>query len=102
MTLGLVVGSALHGSPLARDGRRFEREGVGLLEADGVVILPRHGRDTFVLPHRVDHAANLAALVAAGVDRILSISSVGSLRTDWAVGTCVLTDDFYEIGRAHV
>lgn len=95
MTLGLVVGSALHGSPLARDGRRIDREGVGLLDADGVIVLPRHGRDTFVLPHRVDHTANLAALAATGVDRILSVSSVGSLRSDWPVGTCVLADDFY-------
>ncbi|MFM8237475.1 MAG: MTAP family purine nucleoside phosphorylase [Actinomycetota bacterium] len=95
MTLGLVVGSALHRSPLARDGRRIEPNGIGMLEADGVVVLPRHGRDGFTLPHRIDHGANLDALVAAGVDRILAVSSVGSLRPDWPVGTCVLVDDFY-------
>lgn len=95
MTLGLIVGSALHRSPLARDGRPVEHSGIGMLELDGVVVLPRHGLGTFTLPHRIDHGANLAALVAVGTDRILSVSSVGSLRAEWPVGTCVLVDDFY-------
>jgi 5'-methylthioadenosine phosphorylase len=38
---------------------------------------------------------NLDALVAAGCDRIIAISSTGSLRTDWPVGTIVAPDDFY-------
>lgn len=95
MTLGLIVGSALHHSPLAREGAPVEYAGIGMLELDGVVVLPRHGRDTFTLPHRIDHEANLAALVAVGADRILSVSSVGSLHAEWPVGTCVLVDDFY-------
>ena len=33
----------------------------------------------YVLPHRIDHAANLRALAEAGCDRVLAISSVGSL-----------------------
>ncbi len=59
------------------------------------MVLQRHGLDTWSPPHRIDHRAHVAALLEAGVDRILAISSVGSLRTDWPVGTCVLVDDFY-------
>jgi Purine nucleoside phosphorylase len=34
-------------------------------------------------------------LLDAGVDRVLAVSSVGSLRLDWPVGTCAIVDDFY-------
>jgi 5'-methylthioadenosine phosphorylase len=37
----------------------------------------------------------VAALEVAGVDRVLGLASVGSLRTDWPVGTVVAPDDFY-------
>ena len=95
MTLALVVGSALHQSPIAHRGRTVVYDEVGLIERDGFVVLPRHGLGTFNLPHRIDHVANLAALVAAGADRILSVSSVGSLRVEHPVGSVVLVDDFY-------
>ena len=37
----------------------------------------------------------MAALLAAGVTHVLALSSVGSLRTDWPVGTVALASDFY-------
>src|ERR1700761_7049250 len=77
----------------------------------GAAVVQRHGgADAYVLPHRIDHAANLRPLVEQGVDRVLAIASVGSLRTDLPVGTLVCPDDFialhvhdsiYEDTRAH-
>ena len=58
-------------------------------------MLQRHGLDDWTPPHRIDHRAHVRALLDAGVDHVLAISSVGSLRTDWPVGTCVTIDDFY-------
>jgi 5'-methylthioadenosine phosphorylase len=64
----------------------------------GAAIVQRHGvgPDTpYVLPHEIDHEANLRPLVEQGVDRVLAISSVGSLRPDkMPVGTVVCPDDF--------
>ena len=61
----------------------------------GAAIVQRHGGgDDFVLPHEIDHAANLRPLVEQGCDRVLAIASVGSLRTDLPVGTLVCPDDF--------
>src|SRR5690606_20475626 len=37
-------------------------------------------------------------LCAAGCDRVVGLSSVGSLRTDWMVGTVVVPDDFLAFG----
>lgn len=59
------------------------------------VVLERHGdAEAYVLPHRIDHAANLRSLAAAGCDRVLSICSVGSLNADLAVGSFACPDDF--------
>lgn len=74
----------------------------GLILGSGAVELPalaevevvrRHG-EPYVLPHLVDHAANLGRLRDAGCDRVLAISSVGGLRPDLGPGALVCPDDF--------
>jgi 5'-methylthioadenosine phosphorylase len=77
----------------------------------GAAIVQRHDGDgNFVLPHAIDHEANLRALLEQGCDRVLGIGSVGSLRPELGVGSLVCPDDFialnlgesiYEDGRAH-
>ena len=62
----------------------------------GAAIVQRHrGADgVFVLPHAIDHEANLRPLVEQGCDRVLAIGSVGSLHPELAVGSLVCPDDF--------
>lgn len=60
----------------------------------GAAIVQRHSGDPYVLPHQIDHVANLRPLVEQGCDRVLAISSVGSLRRDLPVGSLVCPDDF--------
>jgi 5'-methylthioadenosine phosphorylase len=61
----------------------------------GAAIVQRHGSDGgFVLPHEIDHEANLRPLLEQGVDRVLGIGSVGSLRPELGVGSLVCPDDF--------
>jgi 5'-methylthioadenosine phosphorylase len=61
----------------------------------GAAIVQRHHRDgAFVLPHAINHEANLRPLVEQGCDRVLAIGSVGSLRTELSVGSLVCPDDF--------
>jgi len=77
----------------------------------GAAIVQRHGADGgFVLPHAIDHEANLRPLLEQGCDRVLGIGSVGSLHPALEVGSLVCPDDFialnlgdsiYEDGRAH-
>jgi 5'-methylthioadenosine phosphorylase len=79
--------------------------------AHGAAVVQRHGTaEAYVLPHRIDHTANLRPLVEQGCDRVLAIASVGSLRTDLPVGSLVCPDDFialqigasiFEDTRAH-
>lgn len=67
----------------------------------GAAIAQRHrGSDGgFVLPHAIDHEANLRPLLEQGCDRVLAIGSVGSLRPDdLGVGDLVCPDDFIALG----
>jgi 5'-methylthioadenosine phosphorylase len=78
----------------------------------GAAVVQRHGgADAYVLPHEIDHAANLRPLVEQGCDRVLAIASVGSLRRELPVGTFVCPDDFialhlglsiFDDTRAHI
>ncbi|MGZ4676927.1 MAG: MTAP family purine nucleoside phosphorylase [Acidimicrobiia bacterium] len=95
MKLAVVAGSALRDSAFARNGTRVEHAGVAMLDVDGTLVLQRHGLDEWSPPHHIDHRANVVALLDAGVTHVLALSSVGSLRPDWPVGTVVLADDVY-------
>jgi 5'-methylthioadenosine phosphorylase len=64
--------------------------------AGDAVVLRRHDStgDGYLPAHRIDHHRNVAALCAAGCDRVLAIASVGALRR-WPVGSVVAPFDFY-------
>lgn len=67
----------------------------------GAAIVQRHRAPdgTFVLPHAIDHAANLRPLVDQGCDRVLAIGSVGSLDPGLPVGSLLCPDDFIALGQ---
>jgi len=65
---------------------------VGRLGDRQVVFVPRHGVDHRFPPHRVNYRANVWALRALGVRRVLAPAAVGALRPDLAPGTLVVPD----------
>jgi 5'-methylthioadenosine phosphorylase len=75
------------------------REPVAVLDHGSHVVLYRHGIDAYVAPHRIDHVANLRALADLGCDRVLAISSVGSLHAGVGVGSFVVPDDFIALDQ---
>jgi len=84
--VAVILGSsafAPHGEQIAAAAARH-----------GAVVLQRHGTDSYRLPHLIDHAANLRSVAEAGCDRVLAISSVGSLDTELGIGSIVCPDDF--------
>lgn len=52
-----------------------------------VVFLARHGYGHTIPPHRVNYRANIWALKSAKASRIVSVSSVGGIRSDLGPGT---------------
>ena len=54
----------------------------GVLNGVGVAFLPRHGRGHRIMPSEIPSRANVYALKSLGVERVISVSAVGSLRED--------------------
>jgi 5'-methylthioadenosine phosphorylase len=64
-----------------------------------VAFLPRHGKSHGIPPHKVNYRANVYALGEIGVDRIISINSVGSVNDSLAPGDVVIPHDFLDFTR---
>lgn len=73
----------------------------GRLCSSPVVFLARHGYGHTIPPHRVNYQANLWALHQAKVDAIISVASVGGIRTGLCPGTLIVPDQIidYTWGR---
>ncbi|MFC1917933.1 S-methyl-5'-thioadenosine phosphorylase [Chloroflexota bacterium] len=73
---------------------------VGNLEEVNVAFLPRHGKGHRITPTEVPYHANIYALKALGVERIISINAVGSLKEEMKPGDMVIPDQL--IDRTHM
>jgi 5'-methylthioadenosine phosphorylase len=61
-----------------------------------LVFLPRHGKGHRFLPTELNSRANLFALKKLGVEQIISVSAVGSLREEIPPGDIVIPDQFID------
>jgi 5'-methylthioadenosine phosphorylase len=68
----------------------------GKLADNELVFLPRHGKGHRWLPTEVNFRANIFAMKKLGVERIISVSAVGSLRQEVAPGHIVVPDQFID------
>lgn len=66
---------------------------VSILKASQYLFLQRHGKKRLP-PHKIPHHANIWALRSLGVDGVISVNSVGSLKTNLRPGTFIIPDDF--------
>ncbi|MBU4376870.1 MAG: S-methyl-5'-thioadenosine phosphorylase [Candidatus Omnitrophica bacterium] len=69
---------------------------LGELEGKEVVFLPRHNRSHSVLPTDLNYRANIYGMKKLGVERIISISAVGSLRENLKPLDMVVPDQFVD------
>ncbi len=72
---------------------------VGELQGQRIAFLARHGIGHRLSPSEVPYRANIYALKALGVERIVSISACGSLREDYAPGEVVVPDQLFDFTR---
>lgn len=68
----------------------------GTLGKTKLIFLPRHGKGHRWLPTEVNFRANIFALKKLGVERIISVSAVGSLREEVVPGHIVVPDQFID------
>ena len=105
-TLGIIGGSGLYEIDGLEDRREEQVETAWGKPSDALVrgrigevelvFLPRHGKGHRITPTEVPYRANIAALKAAGVTDILSISACGSLQEVYAPGQFVAADQFID------
>ena len=80
-------------TPFGKPSDRLMRGRLGNVE---LAFLPRHGKGHRWLPTEINFRANIFALKKLGVERIISISAVGSLRQEIAPGHVVVPDQFID------
>ncbi|HTQ61344.1 MAG TPA: S-methyl-5'-thioadenosine phosphorylase [Candidatus Solibacter sp.] len=69
---------------------------LGMLEGKRVAFLARHGRGHRILPGEINFRANVYAMKLLGVQRIISVSAVGSLMEELRPGEFLVPDQFVD------
>jgi 5'-methylthioadenosine phosphorylase len=108
-TIGVIGGSGLYSMPgfEAQEelslktpfGEPSDRYIVGRLEGRDVAFLARHGRAHRISPSELNFRANIFGMKMLGVERILSLSAVGSLKEEHAPLDFVIPDQFFDRTR---
>src|ERR1700756_727637 len=104
--IGIVGGSGLYEMEELRDATEHKIDTPfgppsdtlvgGKLSGRQVYFLPRHGRGHRILPHEINHRANIYALRLLNVRWIISVAAVGSLQEKYAPRNVVLPSQFYD------
>ncbi|MBN2358797.1 MAG: S-methyl-5'-thioadenosine phosphorylase [Deltaproteobacteria bacterium] len=107
--IGVIGGTGLYDMPDLTAVERIEVETPfgppsdaivrGTLAGRTVCFVPRHGVGHRLMPSEVPYRANIFALKKLGVERILSLSAVGSLRQEIRPGDIIVVDQFIDRTR---
>src|SRR2546428_8219433 len=68
----------------------------GNISGRQVYFLPRHGRGHRILPHELNHRANIYALRSLNVRWIIAVTAVGSLQEKYKPRDILLPSQFYD------
>ncbi len=69
---------------------------IGYIGGIKVVVIQRHGKEKNKPPHRINHSANFYAFKSMGVNYVIGMSSVGSLRDDISIPAIIIPDDYID------
>jgi 5'-methylthioadenosine phosphorylase len=107
--IGVIGGSGLYGMEgmTVREERRIETPFgdpsdayvIGELDGRLVAFLPRHGRGHRLLPSELNYRANIYGFKVLGVEEIVSVSAVGSLKIEYKPTDIVVPDQFFDRTR---
>ena len=110
--IGIIGGSGLYSMPglsgveeIAQNtpfGVPSDAYVLGSLAAHRVAFLARHGRGHRILPSELNFRANIYGFKQLGVERILSISAVGSLKEEHKPLEFLIPDQFVDRTRHRV
>ena len=69
---------------------------IGSLRGIKMAFLPRHGVGHFITPSEINFRANIFAMKKIGVEKIISVSAVGSMKEKYPPGHFVVPDQFID------
>jgi 5'-methylthioadenosine phosphorylase len=105
-SIGIIGGSGLYSMSGLTDTREVRVKTpfgdpsdtivLGKLQGKRVAFLARHGRGHRILPSEINYRANIYAMKLLGVERIISVSAVGSLKEDLRPGEFLVPDQFFD------
>ena len=110
--IGIIGGSGLYAMPgfeaheevrlTTPFGEPSDPYVVGRLEGRGVAFLARHGRGHRLTPSELNFRANIFGMKMLGVERIVSLSAVGSMKQEHAPLDFVIPDQFFDRTRGRI
>ncbi len=110
--VGVIGGSGLYEMEGLRDvqpvrvttpfGEPSDDFMVGFFGDVKMVFLPRHGRGHRILPGEVNYRANIYGMKKLGVEWIISVSAVGSMKEEIKPGDVVIVDQFFDRTKRRV
>jgi 5'-methylthioadenosine phosphorylase len=110
--IGVVGGSGLYQMEglVIREERRIQTPFgdpsdpyvIGELDGRMVAFLPRHGRGHRMTPTELNYRANIYGFKVLGVEQLISVSAVGSLKLEYKPTDIVVPDQFYDRTRHRI
>lgn len=106
LRIGIIGGSGLYNIEGIKNIKKIQLDTpfgspsdefiLGELEGREIVFLPRHGEGHKILPSELNYRANIYGMKKLGVERVISVSAVGSLKEEIKPRDFLLPDQFVD------
>ncbi|MGC8929413.1 MAG: S-methyl-5'-thioadenosine phosphorylase [Candidatus Woesearchaeota archaeon] len=107
--IGIIGGTGVYNASLLKNseaikvstpyGSPSDLITIGNFMSKKIAFIPRHSLKHTINPTKVNYRANIYALKELGVERIISITAVGSLKEEIKPGDFVFTDQFVDFTK---
>lgn len=107
--IGIIGGTGIYSEGMLKNvklakvttpyGKPSSRIRIGSFKGKKIAFLFRHGERHSIPPHKVNSHANIHALKKIGVERIIGIAAVGSLKKKIRPGDIVIPDQFIDMTK---
>ncbi|MBW7897753.1 S-methyl-5'-thioadenosine phosphorylase [Candidatus Brocadiaceae bacterium B188] len=111
-TIGIIGGSGLYNIEGIKEvksisvdtpfGKPSDNFTIGILEGRKVAFLPRHGKGHTILPSELNFRANIYGMKKLGVEHIIAVSAVGSMKEEIKPLDMVIPDQFFDRTRGRI
>jgi 5'-methylthioadenosine phosphorylase len=107
--IGIIGGTGIYSEGMLKNvkvtkirtpyGKPSSSVRIGDFKGKRIAFLFRHGDSHSIPPHKVNSQANIYALKKLGVERIMGIAAVGSLKEEIKPGDIVIPDQFIDMTK---